>query len=279
MSLKSLQLTALLAALLVPFAATDDPPANVTDSADDDSNMIVGGAKVNIEEVPYQVALFRGDSLNCGGTIIGPRWILSSYHCVQDLDPANHAVVVGTDKPWQGARIPVKNIVVPSELFDGALYDVAMLQLAQSLHYDETVQCLRLLRSPDALVPGKPATISGFGATRENNLDSPLKAATVSLLAVDKCAKAYPDLMQEQMICAGFEKGGVDSCQGDSGGPLVVDGKLAGIVFFGRGCARPNSPGVYMSVPFFYDWIMNVARSQKLRDDRKICGEFTENYT
>ncbi|XP_050072285.1 trypsin 3A1-like [Anopheles maculipalpis] len=268
--LKFLQLAALLAALAWSGATAADDT--------DDSNMIVGGSKVHIEDVPYQAALFHRDRLTCGGTVIGPRWILTSYHCVQDLEPTSYSIVVGTDNPLEGVKIPVKEIFVPAELFEGALYDVALLQLPDTLIFDEQVQCLKLLHTTDALVPGKPATISGFGTSHENGFDFPLKAATIELLPASLCVQAYPDLMEPQMICAGFREGKVDSCQGDSGGPLVVDGKLAGIVFFGRGCGRPHNPGVYMAVPFFYDWIMSIPRSQIEEDDRKVCGEFTHNY-
>lgn len=62
-------------------------------------------------------------------------------------------------------------------------------------------------------------------------------------------------------ICAGDSN--VDSCQGDSGGPLVVRnfGQLpvqVGIVSWGLGCARRDSPGVYMRVDAYIDWISEV---------------------
>lgn len=62
-------------------------------------------------------------------------------------------------------------------------------------------------------------------------------------------------------FCAG--EGGIDACQGDSGGPIVrrAAGEApvqTGIVSWGVGCARPDSPGVYMRVRAYTDWISEV---------------------
>ena len=60
-----------------------------------------------------------------------------------------------------------------------------------------------------------------------------------------------------------FEKQGqIDSCQGDSGGPLVCDKKLVGIVSFGKGCARPNFPGVYTKLEKYTKWIDDIAHER-----------------
>lgn len=76
-------------------------------------------------------------------------------------------------------------------------------------------------------------------------------------------AAVYPDvdIDPETQLCAGI--GGSDACQGDSGGPLVLrpasgSPVQAGIVSWGMGCARVESPGVYMRAGAFAGWISGV---------------------
>ncbi|MFN4184266.1 MAG: serine protease [Hyphomonas sp.] len=59
-------------------------------------------------------------------------------------------------------------------------------------------------------------------------------------------------------MCAGA--GSTDTCYGDSGGPMTLrqsSGKpvQVGIVSWGVGCGRENSPGVYTRVAGYADWI------------------------
>ena len=50
------------------------------------SNRIVGGAKINIEEFPWQVSIHEERAHKCGGSIILSDWIVTAAHCVRDYD-------------------------------------------------------------------------------------------------------------------------------------------------------------------------------------------------
>lgn len=50
--------------------------------------------------------------------------------------------------------------------------------------------------------------------------------------------------------------------QGDSGGSMQMEGptgsmEVIGVVSWGRGCARPNLPGIYTKVVNYLPWILN----------------------
>lgn len=106
--------------------------------------------------------------------------------------------------------------------------------------------------------------VIGFGRL-ESGGSSPreLQEVVVPYVDNDTCNQdeSYGGDITEQMLCAGFREGGKDSCQGDSGGPIFTyDGGIAqvGVVSWGRGCARPNKPGVYARVSSFESWIKGI---------------------
>lgn len=55
---------------------------------------------------------------------------------------------------------------------------------------------------------------------------SHLQMVQLPVVNTGKCAQAYSaykaQVIDERVLCAGYEKGGKDACQGDSGGPLML---------------------------------------------------------
>ena len=53
-----------------------------------------------------------------------------------------------------------------------------------------------------------------------------LKSGVVPIMNTYACQRSYVNALSENMFCAGYQHGRVDTCQGDSGGPLVcnIDG-------------------------------------------------------
>jgi hypothetical protein len=101
--------------------------------------------------------------------------------------------------------------------------------------------------------PGDGAAVLGWGVTSEGGTEpsDELRLAGVAIQDDADMAAAYGDKFKaSDMLGAGRSTGRFDACGGDSGGPLVVGTDKAGfrqvgIVSFGQGCGRPESPGVY----------------------------------
>ena len=86
-----------------------------------------------------------------------------------------------------------------------------------------------------------------------------LRQASLPLVSKQRCMNAHPGKIDDSMLCAGFDSGGVDTCQGDSGGPLVCEFNgtwyLEGVTSWGYGCALADKYGVYAKVRSFKSWL------------------------
>ncbi|WP_033437671.1 S1 family peptidase [Saccharothrix sp. NRRL B-16314] len=221
------------------------------------ADAIVGGREAPPE--PWAVALFdAAGNFFCGGALIGPDKVVTAAHCVveqtaigpRDRLPADVTAVAGrADLDSRAGRAARVAAVWRHPEFTevSAGHDVATLTLADPLPY-------RPIPIADA-APG-PATVYGWGRTGE--LEAPsrkLHEVDVPIRADAECAADVPDYRPGGMLCAGYPEGGKDACAGDSGGPLTVGGELVGVVSYGRGCARPDQPGVYTRLSRYLDRI------------------------
>ncbi|KAL7983542.1 hypothetical protein Chor_000418 [Crotalus horridus] len=139
--------------------------------------------------------------------------------------------------------------------------DIALMHLQFRVNYTDYIQPICFPEKNKQFLPGTKCSIAGWGKTTlEDSISSILQEAEVPLITHQKCKELMPEYnITENMICAGYDKGGIDSCQGDSGGPLMCQENkkwfLAGVTSFGYKCALPNRPGIYVNVFKFVDWI------------------------
>jgi trypsin len=135
--------------------------------------------------------------------------------------------------------------------------DISVVWLASALNTAPAgVAVIGMHAAGATLAAGVTVTVAGWGATCEGCAGSAgLRAVSKPVVSNAQCNTWYGGGITAGMLCAGFAAGGRDACQGDSGGPLTQGNTLVGVVSWGRGCARPNLPGVYARVAHYRAWI------------------------
>jgi len=249
-----------IASLLLVFGnGVDSDPISTISTLPD--GRIVGGVDANIADYPHQISMRYFRRHRCGGSILTPNIIVSASHCVIGTDASWLTIAAGSSFLDQMTQeIQVEKYIMHEKYNQiNTDYDVAILVLLGDFEFNDYIQPIPLAKERAA--DGQEVTVTGWGTLKEGGvIPNRLQTVNVNIVGNSKCFRSYPILLTNRMMCAGVTDGGKDACQGDSGGPLIVNNELLGIVSWGAGCARPNYPGVYASVPDLYEWIMTKAQ-------------------
>ncbi|XP_067095491.1 trypsin-3 [Osmerus mordax] len=223
---------------------------------------IVGGYAPAPNSIKYIVSIqtTRGQHF-CGGSLISKYWVLTAAHCNQGLD--NMLIVAGdySLSMYEGTeQFFIPHLLIPHPQYSSKTNnaDIMLIKLRSPVYLNSYVSTVPLPRQGASVAEGRVCRVSGWGFTSTNGgMPSTLRTVQLPIVSTAKCnsSDSFNGNITSDMLCAGYSDGGKDACKGDSGGPLVCEGRVYGLVSWGRGCADAQYPGVYTTVSNFRKWI------------------------
>ncbi|KAL3890583.1 hypothetical protein ACJMK2_002865, partial [Sinanodonta woodiana] len=264
---------------------------------------ILYGRDAVLGQLPWQVALYKGRKLYCGGFIIHPNWIVTAAHCLED--DITYIVRVGTIQVEQYINDINENLfytatrihIHPSYNDDGD-NDIGLLYLSQQISFGDYVRpiCIASKTTADEMVnAGHNAEcyVSGWGRSHNRvNTDDwlgQLQVVRVYLYQKDECDQIYTTLSklppQNITVCVDNQNHGAPTCNSDSGGPLICRNKYGrfeavGSLSWGyKSCFKDGYPDIYQLTYAHESWIENItvfATNYDLSADATgvVCHEF-----
>jgi len=258
-----------------------DHPTEACGKVEINEQRVIAGVTAREGRWPWQILLLKDGRAMCGGSIVGPKHIVTAAHCVVGhfglVDkPSKFKVRVGEfDRERTSgheAQYQVKRIIShpkynkPSPINN----DIAILELTIPIYFSKYVQPVCLPKADPPV--GTQCYISGWGKMKHpGNMVRFLQQARMPIVANDVCNKknmaGIKIPVTEAMVCSG--DGGISrqsGCHGDSGGPFVcnIGGRweLHGAVSHGSSrCESTESYTVYARVNHFKKWILKNMRA------------------
>ncbi|XP_077267601.1 chymotrypsin-1-like [Temnothorax americanus] len=223
----------------------------------------MGSKNAPIGKFPYQVIL-RYENISdpglieCGGSILNNRNILTSASCIEYLDERDKLKAhVGTNFfTVPGDVYDVDDVIIHKDYNDTKNdNDIALIHLKTPIEYNKLVQPINLMTTDEDLF-GTPCTLTGWGykGAFEVIVDS---LQELELIVWDN----QEDLATTQFCALTGEKG--HALQYHGGSPLVANGNQIGIL---RSNIKPELSAptydsyksrlkIFTRVSDFVDWI------------------------
>uniref|UniRef100_A0A3B3HEP8 Peptidase S1 domain-containing protein n=1 Tax=Oryzias latipes TaxID=8090 RepID=A0A3B3HEP8_ORYLA len=166
---------------------------------------------------------FENRAALCGGSLINSQWILSAAHCFSVVVYLGETEI--NNSPNSVSKTVSQIIVHENYNKQTQDNDVSLLKLTSPVTFNDYISPVCLAEQGSNFPGGTTVWVTGFGTLSSGELPAPKNCRN-----------------------------------GDSGGPLVSKNNdtrwiQAGVVSFGDGCAKPNTPGVYARVSEYQTWI------------------------
>ncbi|XP_040583177.1 CLIP domain-containing serine protease B4 isoform X1 [Lepeophtheirus salmonis] len=250
-------------------------------------------ANIGYERRHPKYGALLGIVYECGGVLIGERYVLTAAHCIEGIPKGRRGPVTvrlgeydltkardcsgGICAP-EAQNFGVEEVVTHPNYtgHPNLLNDIALIRLDKSYIENGFVNaiCLPFEDNFERTYMGKTERpfifVAGWGATDRRGRKFPkvLQYLELDIFPFDKCKdiyQSYGSNLSEgnTQLCAGGDMGR-DSCGGDSGSSLMLEDRSTGtwttigVVSFGpRRCGQKGVPAIYTKVDQFLNWILD----------------------
>ncbi|KAL8619259.1 hypothetical protein ACOMHN_056903 [Nucella lapillus] len=209
-------------------------------------SFVAGGQAVAPGKWPWVVSLLHLGRFLCGGTLVGPRWVLTAAHCILSAMKGDYNFTstpfyfdvllgsthnLGQSRLGTPVRVRVKRVVLYPRLtrpvWGGVDWDLALLELSVAPALTDHIQPVCLPHQAQAAPLTALCYLAGWGLMNPQQVlpTEYLRDTRMQLWSDTRCARniipGETTVNTNSTLCGGFIFGKPSSCQGDSGGPLM----------------------------------------------------------
>lgn len=236
---------------------------------------IINGYSSKSGQFPFYADLniqIAGDdeNLNCGGSLINNRWIVTAAHCCQG------AIDIEVTLGMVDTRVTSEDLfvdVVPKEnIFVYPMYirlliwnDIALVLLTKPVKFTNHIHPIRFPRNCESN-EHKKVIVMGTGYVQTNPNKDPIFLQWIPLqtISLTECRQSYALLKLRKSVLCAQTNSSQSVCSGDSGSPVIIRNTkkiphIVGVVsFIGRADCETGFPQVFTNILSYNSWITKV---------------------